>query len=292
MKVVSYPEAEEFWRVAGPLLSADPVINTVAMTVIGQLLRGQRFGDAQPIFLTAHNTSDSDGDLVGAAFCTPPFPIAVGALPVRAIPAVVDQLVDQGAWPSGATGLRPQVEAFATAWTARAGVEVIARMDQRLYRLGALEPPVGVPGEPSLATEDDIELIADWRAAFVAEADIHHIGRQSRADMVRFSRDRLVGHGQILWRVDGRPVSFAATNAPRGGMSRVGSVYTPPELRGRGYASAVTAAASRWALDQGAEYVVLFTDLANPVSNSIYQRIGYRPVADTMDVTFGPVPLP
>ncbi|HKN95777.1 MAG TPA: GNAT family N-acetyltransferase [Pseudonocardiaceae bacterium] len=291
MKVVSHPTVAEFWQVAGALLTADPVINTVAVTVLGQLRRGQWFGDAEPILLTAHNTTDSDGDLVGAALCTPPFPLVVTTLPVRAMPAVVDHLMGVGVVPSGATGLRPQVEAFVAAWSARTGAEVATRMDQRLYRLGTLRPPANVPGEPSLITEDDVELVADWRGAFMAEAGLSHRGPQSRAELVRFTRDRLAEHGQFLWRVDGTPVAFAGASEPASGVSRIGPVYTLPELRGHGYGSAVTAAASRWALDQGAEHLLLYTDLANPVSNSIYQRIGYEPVADFLDVTFGPVRL-
>lgn len=293
MKVVSYPDVEQFWQVSEALLTADPVINTVPITVLNGLLRGSRFGDDQPWLLTAHNTTDSDGDLIGAAFCTPPFPLYVGALPVRAMPAVVDRLTVMGASPTGASGLRPQVEAFATAWIARTGVEVARRLDQRLYRLGTLEPPTDVPGESSLVTGADVELVADWRGAFTAEAGLQRGGRQSRAQLIRFTRDRVAtGQGQFLWRVDGVPVSLAGVNAPNSGMSRVGSVYTPPEQRRHGYASAVTAAASRWALDQGAKHVLLYTDLANPTSNAIYQRIGYRPVADFLDVTFGPVRLP
>lgn len=54
----------------------------------------------------------------------------------------------------------------------------------------------------------------------------------------------------------------------------------PAHLRGRGYAGAATAEVSRAALASGADEVLLFTDLANPTSNGLYQRIGYRPVAD------------
>lgn len=64
------------------------------------------------------------------------------------------------------------------------------------------------------------------------------------------------------------------------GQIRVAPVYTPAHLRGRGYASAVTAEASQAALDAGATEVLLFTDLANPTSNALYQRIGYLPVTD------------
>jgi predicted GNAT family acetyltransferase len=49
---------------------------------------------------------------------------------------------------------------------------------------------------------------------------------------------------------------------------------------------AVTAAVSQQALRAGAEEVLLYTDLANPVSNLIYKRIGYRPVEDRVVLTF------
>jgi GNAT superfamily N-acetyltransferase len=63
-----------------------------------------------------------------------------------------------------------------------------------------------------------------------------------------------------------------------GRMVRIGPVCTPPPLRGRGYAGGATAAVSQAALDTGATQVVLYTDLANPTSNALYERLGYRPV--------------
>jgi len=73
-------------------------------------------------------------------------------------------------------------------------------------------------------------------------------------------------------------------------MSRVGPVYTPPAHRARGYGSAVTAAVSQRATEAGARDVILFTDLANPTSNSIYQKIGFRPVYDSTDLEFTRLP--
>ncbi|MBV9170302.1 MAG: GNAT family N-acetyltransferase, partial [Chloroflexi bacterium] len=88
-----------------------------------------------------------------------------------------------------------------------------------------------------------------------------------------------------LWvDADEVPVSLATRRRPISGSARIGPVYTPPSQRGRGYGSAVTAAATREVLDLGA-IPVLFTDLANPVSNSIYQRLGYRPVDDYAMIT-------
>ncbi len=82
-------------------------------------------------------------------------------------------------------------------------------------------------------------------------------------------------------------VSVAALSEVVRGVARIGEVYTPPEHRNRGYGSAVTAAASRLAHDYGATSVVLFTDLANPTSNSIYGKLGYRPVEDKILLAFG-----
>ncbi|WP_338061095.1 GNAT family N-acetyltransferase [Streptomyces kanamyceticus] len=70
------------------------------------------------------------------------------------------------------------------------------------------------------------------------------------------------------------------------GQVRVAPVYTPAALRGRGYGGAATVAVSRAALDAGASDVLLFTDLDNPTSNSLYQRIGYRPVRDYTQYDF------
>lgn len=200
--------------------------------------------------------------------------------------AVADHLAASGVRPSGATGIRPEVEAFVAAWTDRTGICPAGRMDQRLYRLAELKPPQDVPGDAVIAGEAEVELVADWRQAFAAESGGHQ-GDLPRPQLVNLVRATIAAGGpQFLWQVDGRPVSYASVTPPRAGMSRVGPVYTPPEFRGHGYGTAVTAAASRWASDQGAQHVLLFTDLANKTSNSIYRRIGYVPVADALDVTF------
>ncbi|WP_248958872.1 GNAT family N-acetyltransferase [Sphaerisporangium perillae] len=83
----------------------------------------------------------------------------------------------------------------------------------------------------------------------------------------------------------GRPVAMAGFSRPIIGMSRIGPVYTPPEARRRGYGAAVTHGATRAAEEAGADLLLLFTDLANPTSNSIYQALGYRAVADYASIT-------
>jgi predicted GNAT family acetyltransferase len=152
----------------------------------------------------------------------------------------------------------------------------------RLYRLGELAWPDPAPdGEPRVAAAADAPLLADWFTAFARE--VHDQGEEDhRADV----RDKLGYGGISFWQAGGRPVSMAAVTRQVAGMIRIGPVYTPPEFRGRGYASAVTAELSLRAREAGAAEVLLYTDLDNPVSNSIYQRIGYRGVEDRVVLAF------
>jgi RimJ/RimL family protein N-acetyltransferase len=286
MKVVSHSDAEKFWLAAGPLLLADPVGNTLVLSLTRQVRLGLL---SEPILLTVH-----DGpEVIGAALRTPRYPIVVSAVPLPAVAPIVDHLRANGVQLSGATGGRPAVEAFAAAWTERTGDDQIVIMDECLYRLGELTPPTDVPGEPAEGTEDDIDLLAVWGVAFVREAISERAATYTLAQSTEQIRGSLtMGNGLILWRAAGVPVAFAAVGRPaEGAISGIGPVFTPAEFRGRGYGSAVTAAAARWALDRGAEHVVLFTDLANAVSNAIYRRLGFRAVSDALEVAFRPVRL-
>lgn len=146
-------------------------------------------------------------------------------------------------------------------------------------------------GAARAVTADDaagLDVLAGWRAEFDGE-----IGRTwrhpptTRDDVVRVVSS---GGGELLWEVDGAPVSQASARAVVAGMSRIGPVYTPPEHRGRGYAAAVTAAVARWALDRGARHVLLYTDLANPTTNRLYPRLGFRARFDALELRIGPDP--
>jgi predicted GNAT family acetyltransferase len=131
-----------------------------------------------------------------------------------------------------------------------------------------------------VATSADRALLESWSAAFAEEVG-DSPGRP--ADLVD---ERLSYGGLTLWEADGAPVSLGGRHRPAAGAVRVSPVYTPAEHRRQGYAGAVTAAVSQAALDAGADHVVLFTDLANPTSNALYQRLGYRPVEDRVVLRF------
>jgi predicted GNAT family acetyltransferase len=122
----------------------------------------------------------------------------------------------------------------------------------------------------------------DWLAAF------HHEAEPSSASPPREMYRQRVEFGLLwLWQDEqGSPVSMAARNVTVAGVSRIGPVYTPPDCRRHGYGAAATAACTQDALDHGASQVVLFTDQANPTSNGVYQRIGFRPRDDRSILRF------
>jgi uncharacterized protein len=95
------------------------------------------------------------------------------------------------------------------------------------------------------------------------------------------------GH-RVLWEHDGAAVAMAGFQGKTPSGVRISWVYTPPQLRGRGYASALVAALSQQLLASGNRWCFLYTDLANPTSNGIYQRLGYQPVCDAAHYTFLP----
>ncbi|MEV0201189.1 GNAT family N-acetyltransferase [Nonomuraea sp. NPDC050691] len=257
-------DVAEYAAAAEPFLLADPVRNTVPLTVLANIREGMAVEGAVFGWWT------SRGEVRGAVFRTPPRALVLADMPVEAAAALAEEYA--GEIPI-LVGPRAAVDA-ACAALGRSG-EVRA---ERLYRLGALKPP-GTPGRGRVATAGDFPLMVTWMDAFGAEV------RMDVGDTVEAATRRLAQRDLVVWEADGVPVSLAGVSPAMGGVCRIGPVYTPPACRGHGYGSAVTAYASRMALDERGDEVVLFTDLANPTSNAIYQAIGYEPVGDYAHVT-------
>lgn len=182
----------------------------------------------------------------------------------------------------GAVGRIDLSAAWAEEWSRQRGCQAGLAVAQRIYQLTEVVEPRPVPGKLRLA--EDVEQLTDWIEGFDQEALAHE--RSERAAN-RVNAQRRVRAGMTyFWEIEGRPVSMAALARPsRNGIS-VNLVYTPPELRGRGYASAVTAAVSRRGLEQGYRFCCLYTDLSNPTSNSIYRKLGYKAVCDSAHYQF------
>jgi predicted GNAT family acetyltransferase len=220
---------------------------------------------------------------MGAALRTPPHNLVVARPRSEAgLAALADGIVDDL---PGVVGGLPEVEAFASAWSAKSGQRMRKVRGQGIFQLDRVVRVTDVRGRIRDAEAADRGLLLEWWKAFTAEA----LGE----DAVRDPPEQAIDHrltsadaGLALWDVDG-PVSFAAFGNPTPNGIRIGPVYTPPAHRGRGYASALSAALSERLLeDRG--FCFLFTDLANPTSNRIYERIGYRRVCEGAEIAFSP----
>jgi GNAT superfamily N-acetyltransferase len=289
MRCETTSDPGEFWGVASEFLSADPVVNSVTITNVLGRRSGAVTDPAPATYLTV---LDDAGTVVGTAMRTPPFPIGLSPLPPGAVERAVDALLAECPDASGVIGPSADAMAFAGAWERRRSDQTVTvKMQQRIYRLDVVHPPAPVSGRMRRATEEDLDLLAAWGEAFVLEADsgsaspVGPLSVDERAQERRRAELRVAERRAYLW-VDGGPVSYVGTTNPAGGIVRVAPVYTPPDQRGRGYASSLVAAVSQAALDAGATACTLYTDLANPTSNKIYAAVGYRPVCDVTHYRF------
>ena len=140
------------------------------------------------------------------------------------------------------------------------------------------EPPVypGASGKARRANEDDLGLAFEWMAAFGAEA-VPHDPPATQEDVAKRLKERVV----LFWETGGETVSMAVLARATRNTAAIGLVYTPPNLRARGYAGSVTAALTEYIFASGKTTACLFTDLRNPYSNRCYAKIGFKPVCPT-----------
>jgi GNAT superfamily N-acetyltransferase len=262
---------DDFLGAAERFLLADPVGNTVPLTVLATLReRGPAAYTDQPPLFGWHETSSGAAD--GAFLQTPPLPVLIAGLAPGSAAGLAESLAPRT--PAGVNLPERDAEEFAAAWSSVTGGNTAVQVRMRLFRLGVLSPPDPFPpGAARVASQADYDFLVGWTSEFAAETG------KGREDAARSVADRLSYDGITLWEDRGRPVAIASLSRSVAGIHRVSSVYTPAEFRRRGYGAAVTTAVSRQALDLGAAAVVLYTDLANRTSNALYQRLGYQPVS-------------
>ena len=196
------------------------------------------------------------------------------------------RLVDEGAEVPGVIGGLPEADVFASRFQSATGATVSSRTDQAIHVIHAVDDPPVPSGAPRIAGPDDLELLAVWHRAFHEEAvPTEHFDEAVLRRNLTKVLEGTAGRLQYLWE-DGEPVCLVGVMETGTDTPGVGPVYTPPEHRRKGYGTALTAHASRMALDGGARYCLLYTDLANPTSNAIYAKIGYRRVCDSAMILF------
>ncbi len=249
--------------------------------IIGTLRELAHFPDTylQPPYMAAVLLH---GQVVACGVMTPPHKLVISRASAEAAELLAADLAARGARVPGFSAPRPS--AFGEAWRGQTGQRSQLQVELRIYQLTHVMTPVPARGRLQRAKAADLPRIRTWLAAFNAEA-MHEHG--TPADYAALARRWIESPQRSLaWWIDDKPVCMIGVNYATPNGARIGPVYTPPALRGRGYASNAVAALSQQVLDGGRAFVSLYTDLANPTSNGIYQAIGFVPVADTDDYAF------
>lgn len=289
MKVTRFPTAEAMLAAAGDYLVAREAEHNLPLGILGTL-RDHPDVYPEPPYLAAV----TDGAPIALlALRTPPHHLILSEPGVpgdrleAALAVLADDVLATGPDLPGVNGPAPVAARFAARWSEATGQAPTRAIAERIYRLTRVIPARPAPGTWRRAEERDRTLLRDWLVAFDREA-LPNDPPQRDVDLVVGRWITGAGRAAYLWEVDGRPVSLVAAGSPTPHGIRIGPVYTPPTDRRRGYAGALTAAVSQHLLDGGRQFCFLFTDLANPTSNHVYQEIGYEAVSDVDVYRFGP----
>ncbi len=257
----------EFSERAGAFLR-EALERNVLATVLGTITERGGYGAEAPLF--AYHTDGRDR-LTAAALRTPPWPLLASEFDDPDLAAeLVQRWIALDPLIPGVSGEPGTARAISATWAQQTGGLARCEFVEAMHVLTAVKPPPRpARGQLRGATQEDRALLIEWERAFTRETGL---GNGDNAE--RFVDRRLAHDLQLVWE-DRQPVSTLGFNPAVAGTVRIGPVYTPREHRDHGYATSATAAASQLLLDRGAERCMLFTDLTNPVSNSIYAAIGY-----------------
>jgi len=270
--VSAYREAAAVLAEASEFLASRPAEHHVIATLLG--LRAATGAEGRYWIVR-----DDGGTCVGLVVQSPlTFAATLTPMPREAARAVVAAIVADGVSLPGVNGEVATAAAFAGHWAEVRRVGARPLIGMRLQQLGHLRHPEGVPGHDRAARPGDLDVLRRWMddfAAFTNEPPA------SEADVLH-----RIEEGQLSVReVDGVAVCLVGHTAPMSGLVRIGPVFTPPEHRRHGYAGACVASVSAHALSQG-HGCILYTDLGNPTSNSVYRALGYGTISETIRYAF------
>ena len=285
MHVKTYPDAAALLADAQGSLEREEEKNTVVLSILLRLASGSKIANAPPYFATVRDGSH----LVLVAAMTPPRPLLLSTTSDEwdaGVEKLAGSILHSGVHLKGVIACCPVVAVFASRWERLANVTSRVHMKEREYVLHEVLFAGSASGYLKPATAEEFDLVLKWGLSFHSEVRMP----QETAEVEAGIRNKIDKGDVCLWVDKGEPVAMAGVNGLTRRGARIGLVYTPPELRGRGYATACVAHLSQRLLNSGREFCALSTDLANPVSNHIYQKIGYRPVVDFDQYEFKATP--
>lgn len=282
MRIVEHTDARGFADHVRPLLAEEEALNALPLGLIDQPESMGSDGSSSWTVRTAGLTA-------GAVLRRPPWPWVVSHVRcdgARFARAVGDHLAEHADLPGEVHGAGDLALAVATRWAEQVGGTARLAMRMRAMTCTRLRSYATPPGTARAIEPGDVGWVAAWLRAFEEEAGLPPTAPSLDATRASLAREVAQGRSALwVWEVDGEPVSLAGIGRPTPSGERVGPVYTPPRQRGHGYAGALVGQLTARAFERGRSHVFLFTDATNPVSNALYERLGYRHVGDAANVT-------
>ncbi|SDK17087.1 GNAT family N-acetyltransferase [Sediminibacillus albus] len=282
MEIILSSSINSYFQEAEPLLLKREACNNLALGILTRLKEDPAgsFEAAPYLGLVKHR-----GVVEYLFLQTPPNNLIlpnVENTSHKTIEAVAEYLFKQGIKLPGVLGPKQAAQVFAQKWEALTGGTAIVQMNQLIYRLDKVYSINTVNGEIGKADSSYLPLITDWLRKFGEEADID-INLEAAEKM---AADFINKRSVYVWLVDGTPVSMANQSRKTKHGVTVNAVYTPDEYKRKGYATALVSAFSKLLLQEGNDFCSLYTDQANITANSIYKKIGYQEVGESIMYRF------
>jgi predicted GNAT family acetyltransferase len=279
MKVTRHESAEAFLKAAQPVLMIAEAENNLIIGVAQGLARNP--SAAKEPYLA---TVDDGSHVLACGVYIAPYKLVITRANREPIVALAHDVFEAAPQLDGMIGPHRSAGDFAAAWTSLSGAQPRIGMRLRIHETRTVTDS-GLPAPPGTlrqATSDDLERLSQWTETFVAEAKL-----PEKVDAPAVVGDGIKRGRLYVWDAGG-PVSMAAWTGKTPSGVRLNFVYTPRELRGRGYATACVTALTRSQLEQGSAFCWLYTDLSSGASPNIFKRIGYRPVSDVTEYYLNP----
>ncbi|WP_339213063.1 GNAT family N-acetyltransferase [Ornithinibacillus sp. FSL M8-0202] len=281
MKVRLESSIKRYLERVEDLLLHQEVLNNL---MLGLLERGKEtigvFSDGIRLGLV-----EEDGEPIYAFMQTPPnkwiLPSVDGPTE-QVIPAIVHYLYRHKYPVPGVLGRSEQANQFVSLWKELSGKKATLHMKQLIYQLDEVKVTPNPEGKLILATDDHLSIVREWLYQFGEQANVPI--SKSRADSM--ARTYIQNQSLYLWRVNGEVVSMANNSRKTKNGATINAVFTPEQHKRKGHATSVVAALSQKLLDDGYAFCSLYTDLANPTSNSIYRKIGYYDIGESVEYYF------
>ena len=272
IQVAFQSNPRDFLDRCGKVLEKDPIEHNLILTLCQNAEKKRAAGEDGDIRCAI--LSDS-GEFIVAAVQTPPHNLALSKMKSPDIGQLAETLVKHKFEFPGIVGPSDVTAAFAEQWTALTGRQFTEYMDQIIYMLKGRELLMpAVEGVLRFVVPNDVKLVTEWISAFSKSSLLK--AEQISAKDAKLQAEELVKTGRMaFWTVNGKPVAQASVSGTDR-VARINRVYTDPEHRGHGYASALVAHLTKLQLDQGKKMSCLYADARNTKANSIYRKIGYE----------------